>query len=128
MALLKLCRCGKPIDASLSVCQSCQDKQKDRHKLYDETRRDKQSSSLYNSKAWKVTASQARQRDNNLCQHCLKERRMRTADMVDHIIPVKVDWSLRLTLSNLQCLCNSCHKKKTEADKKIYGVGVSKKF
>ncbi|MFS1513957.1 HNH endonuclease [Chengkuizengella sp. SCS-71B] len=33
--------------------------------------------------------------------------------MVDHITPIKEDWSLRLDLCNLQSLCHCCHNKKT---------------
>ena len=40
---------------------------------------------------------------------------------VDHIVPVYVDYSLRLVPSNLQTICHSCHVRKTHADIRIYG-------
>jgi 5-methylcytosine-specific restriction protein A len=46
------------------------------------------------------------------------------ADVVDHIIPIEVDWSKRLDKSNLQPLCHSCHAKKTADDVREYGRGV----
>ncbi|MFS1513428.1 HNH endonuclease [Chengkuizengella sp. SCS-71B] len=52
-------------------------------------------------------------RDRHLCQHCLKQKKITRSDMVDHITPIKEDWSLRLDLINLQSLCHSCHNKKT---------------
>lgn len=120
MALLKLCRCGKPIDAALSRCESCQDKHTDRHKLYDKNRRDKNSNSFYKSSEWIRVRKQALLRDHGLCQHCLRSKRIKHAEMVDHIIPIKEEWSLRLTLSNLQSLCNPCHNTKTAEDKRKY--------
>jgi len=48
-------------------------------------------------------------RDNYLCQECMKVKRIRTADMVHHIKELRTHWHLRLVLSNLLSLCNSCH-------------------
>ena len=41
------------------------------------------------------------------------------AEMVDHIVPVRKDWSRRLDPGNLQALCCKCHKMKT--DRMDYG-------
>lgn len=60
-------------------------------------------------------------RDKGLCLHCKDNRKIKVADMVDHIIPIKVDPSLKLKLENLQSLCNPCHNRKTAEDKKKYG-------
>lgn len=121
MALLKLCRCGKPINASLPMCETCAGKSNERHKLYDSHARDKHSTTFYRSKEWKAVSKVARQRDNNLCVQCLANNTIRKANVVDHIVPIKVDWSLRLSLANLQCLCHAHHNNKTASDKKIYG-------
>ncbi|MCR4367994.1 HNH endonuclease [Bacillus velezensis] len=43
------------------------------------------------------------------------------ADVCDHIIPIEIRWDLRLTYSNLQMLCHSCHNRKTREDEKKYG-------
>lgn len=120
MALLKLCRCGKPIDITLTACELCSTKSNERHKLYDTHVRDKTSTSFYHSKEWKSLAQLARQRDNNLCIMCYANKIIRKADVVDHIVPVKVDWSLRLSLDNLQCLCHAHHNSKTAEDRKMY--------
>ncbi|WP_343223710.1 HNH endonuclease [Paenibacillus oenotherae] len=50
-------------------------------------------------------------RDHGLCQHCKLERCITVADMVHHRFPVRSHWHLRLVLSNLVSLCNSCHAK-----------------
>lgn len=124
MSLFKLCRCGKPIPMQDRACPLCLEKKKQRHKLYDETRRDKRAEAFYKSKAWKRIRQQVLIRDHYLCQECLKNQRITKAEIVDHIIPLTIDWSLSLSLNNLQSLCQSCHNRKTAEDKKKYkGVG-----
>ncbi len=120
MAMFKLCSCGKTISLNQFKCSTCQTKHIGRHKLYDKYKRDKDSTAFYKSKPWCIKRREALIRDKGLCQHCLKAKRIKQAEMVDHIIPIKEDWSLRLTLSNLQSLCNACHNKKTAEDKKLY--------
>ncbi|WP_311316029.1 HNH endonuclease [Cytobacillus oceanisediminis] len=118
--MLKLCSCGTPIDMSLSKCDSCKAKKNERHQLYDKYRRDKEAAAFYKSKSWQLIREQALLRDLGLCQYCLAKDKITLADMVDHIIPVKEAWELRLVLDNLQSLCNSCHAAKTSEDKKKY--------
>lgn len=120
MALLKLCSCGKVINASLSKCESCQGKSKERHKLYDKYRRDKKADAFYKSKEWQLLREQAMTRDLGLCQHCYKNKKITIATEVDHIVPIKVEWEYRLELGNLQSLCHRCHTIKTIDDKKKY--------
>lgn len=121
MAMLKLCSCGKPIDISVSKCDSCKPQQAERHKLYDKYRRDKEAKAFYNSKAWQLTRERALQRDLGLCQHCFVKDKIEFAEEVDHILPIKFYWEYRLTIDNLQSLCGTCHKIKTAEDKKKYG-------
>jgi len=40
---------------------------------------------------------------------------------VDHLLPIKQAPELRLDLNNLQSLCRSCHRRKTEQDNRLYG-------
>jgi len=63
-------------------------------------------------------------RDAGLCQHCLNAKTITLADMVEHIIPLKVAWHLRLVMANLQSLCNQCHAVKTAEDKRKYGKSL----
>ena len=57
-------------------------------------------------------------REEPLCRICLKgsasvRPRVEPAVEVDHIAPVTLAPELRLTRSNLQPLCKSCHRRKT---------------
>lgn len=52
-------------------------------------------------------------RKNPLCARCVKR-----GDLVDHVVPVDVAPERRLDETNLQTLCRSCHKVKTDEDKR----------
>lgn len=81
------------------------------NKYYDKNTRDKKSKDFYNSPEWERAREQALIRDKGLCQHCLRKGKTTLADMVHHKTPIKINWLLRLVLSNLISLCNSCHSK-----------------
>jgi len=55
-------------------------------------------------------------RDSHLCQDCLKAGIYRNGNQCDHIIP-KSQGGLD-SLDNLQCLCENCHKMKTNRERK----------
>lgn len=83
-----------------------------RHKEYDRSirhRRDKDITEFYHSPEWQAVRLQALMRDHYLCQECLRQKKITTADMVHHKKPVRLYWQLRLVLSNLESLCNYCH-------------------
>ncbi|MGE7828978.1 HNH endonuclease [Paenibacillus sp. NPDC093718] len=128
MALKKICskqNCNTLIDADLgSRCDKHSIKQDiaDRNRLYDQYVRDPRSTQFYRSTQWKKLREVAFRRDNGLCQDCLDEKRFTKGDVVDHQVPIKVDWSLRLTLSNLRTLCHRHHNTKTADDKQKYGI------
>ena len=54
-------------------------------------------------------------RDKGLCQPCLEAGRPRPARAVDHVIP-KVAGGTD-DPSNLQAICNECHKAKTQRER-----------
>lgn len=58
--------------------------------------------------------------DRYLCQMCLKANRVTNATLVDHVIPIRVDPSRRLDMTNLQSLDVTCHALKTAQDKLLY--------
>jgi HNH endonuclease len=64
---------------------------------------------------WRVLRAVALERDKYLCQECLKKGRYVTATTVDHII-AKAHGGSDI-LSNLQSLCDSCHKFKTARER-----------
>jgi len=71
---------------------------------------------FYHSKAWRKLSEQYRYKQP-CCEQCLKDGIVRKADVVDHIVELRDDWSKRLDESNLQSLCHSCHYKKTQAER-----------
>lgn len=66
---------------------------------------------FYQSKAWKKLREIALDRDNNLCQKCLKHGEITDAKIVHHIVYVDDDFSKALKLNNLMSVCYSCHNK-----------------
>ncbi|MBO0586127.1 HNH endonuclease [Sporosarcina sp. E16_8] len=115
--------CNYPMCSKLTRSGYCEDHTTERtvkNAEYDKFARDKVSNAFYQSKAWKIVRGQALMRDNGLCQHCVRNRVVTAADMVDHIVPLKEENHLKDVLSNLQSLCNRCHAIKTANDKKIY--------
>ncbi|MCU5330637.1 HNH endonuclease signature motif containing protein [Bacillus wiedmannii] len=78
---------------------------------YDKHKRDQEAKRFYNSTAWKNCRQLVLGRDNYLCQECLKEGVLTTADMVHHIEHFKDKPDKALVLENLISLCNACHNK-----------------
>lgn len=88
------------------------------NRYYDRYHRSDRTKKFYHSAAWKRARELIKIRDNGLCQSCLGDRRLTVGTIVDHVIPVKVNWNLRLTEDNLQLLCQGCHNKKTAEEQK----------
>lgn len=76
-------------------------------------RNQKEVMKFYNSKPWRVLSKQVLTENYYICARCGND-----ATLADHIIPVKVDWSLRLNKENIQPLCDSCHRIKTLKENK----------
>lgn len=74
---------------------------------------------FYNSYEWKKKRLSILKRDGGLCKECFKIGIVEVGNIVDHIIPLKANYELRLDDSNLQTLCSSCHNKKTAEENKI---------
>lgn len=67
---------------------------------------------FYKTKRWERTSKQFRLK-NPICVECLANGIVRKADVVDHIVELKDDWSKRLDWDNLQSLCHEHHNIKT---------------
>ncbi|WP_255301004.1 HNH endonuclease, partial [Bacillus thuringiensis] len=78
------------------------------------------SRSFYNSKPWSVMREFVYHRDYGLCVQCRRKGIIKIGDVVDHAIPLLVDWLRRLDPNNLQTLCHACHNKKTKEEEKKY--------
>ena len=72
---------------------------------------------FYRTQAWQTLSKLQRTREP-LCEHCKANGRLRPADVADHIVELKDDWSKGLELSNLQSLCHQCHNRKTQVEKR----------
>lgn len=68
------------------------------------------SKGFYQSRAWRNTRKLALQRDNFLCQHCLRKKRITPATEVHHKKELEDYPKLALDLDNLECLCWDCHE------------------
>lgn len=64
--------------------------------------------SFYATDEWKFKRSEVYQREKGCCQECGKFVFGRQAH-VHHIVPIKVDPSLKLEDDNLMLLCPKCH-------------------
>lgn len=93
---------------------------KDKFKWSDERSKHQ---AFYQSSQW-VKTKTLKKAEHPLCECCLKgcshlypnpEKReiLTPTYAIDHIIPMSVDYSLRLDYNNLQSLCEICHNKKT---------------
>lgn len=83
-------------------------------KSYNKTARNIKSTSFYNTTAWRKLRIQILKRDGGICARC---GNISNKMIVDHVVPIEVDWNLRLREDNLQLLCVSCHNTKTREDK-----------
>ncbi|MDU3526741.1 HNH endonuclease signature motif containing protein [Clostridium sp.] len=116
--LKKICRCGKVIPYSMKVCDECKSKveleRKQNIKYYKQTtyERDSKYNKFYKSKEWNKVRQLAIVRDHALCKDCLDNNVITPYNTVHHIVPIKEDWSRRLDINNLICLCESCHQKR----------------
>ncbi|WMT43490.1 HNH endonuclease [Paenibacillus sp. D2_2] len=99
---------GKYCDDHANLAQ---DDTTTRNRLYDKQVRNQDAKKFYNSKEWIVARAQRLRIDKGLCQECLREKRIKSADMVHHTKPIRDNWELRLSIKHLESLCNSCHGK-----------------
>ncbi|WP_422802063.1 HNH endonuclease [Staphylococcus xylosus] len=79
--------------------------------LIDSDELTKKTKDLYKGKDWSNLRVMALDRDNHLCQMCIRKGVFTQADLVHHIIYVKSDFSKALDLDNLMCVCSKCHNK-----------------
>lgn len=92
-------------------CESHKKSQQEITRNYNQYKRDDKLNGFYRSAQWQRVRELALVRDNYLCQRCLKDKKIQKAQVVHHIVEVKVDWSKRLDLSNLESLCHTCHNR-----------------
>ncbi len=79
---------------------------KESNSIYDRYKRNKEAKRFYNSKEWKVIRHKILVRDNYLCQRCLRNKQIVTADVVHHIKELEDHSELALVEDNLESLCH----------------------
>lgn len=79
----------------------------------------KKKEPFYGSREWIALRRVALDRDKYICQICLRDNRLRRADTVHHIKPIKDYPELALDLNNLLSVCNICHNKLHSRRRKI---------
>lgn len=106
---------------------SKQEAKQEADKRYNQTVRNRYDSELtkfYQSTAWKKKRADILKRDNYTCKQCLIELEAGKQPSgtlnknlhVDHITPIRKDYSKRLDSSNLQVLCQYHHNVKTREE------------
>ena len=70
------------------------------------------SRAIIRTRRWKALRQEALRRDGWQCVQCGARGRLE----VDHRKPVRTHPELAFELTNLQCLCPSCHTKKTRLE------------
>ncbi|MBL4730773.1 MAG: HNH endonuclease [Sulfurimonas sp.] len=122
------CGCNELISMNEKYCNTHRiiDKQdmKIKNRNYDEKHRNKKHTKFYNSKEWRAIRTLVLSDAGGLCLYCLNNDYTAKANMVDHIVPIEIDWKKRLNRDNLQPLCYMCHNKKTGKDITLYGGRV----
>ena len=95
-----------------------------RNKQYNTDIRSKRDKGFYDTYKWKKLRNTMMSRSGGLCKSCEYIGLNTKADVIDHIVPIEIDFSLRFRYDNLQALCHVCHNRKTAEDKVKYGGRV----
>lgn len=81
------------------------------NRYYNKHKRNRERQLFYQSTVWAKARELALKRDNYLCVECLKEKKIRKADVVHHIVEVKDDFTKALELNNLTSICHTHHNR-----------------
>lgn len=114
------------------ICNNCN---KQQQKEYNKTYRNKDVKKIYNSALWKKVRLQAMANSGFMCVYCKEKGISTEAKEVDHFVEVqdiknlfdingninknnKEAMALAFGLDNLKPTCVSCHRAKTEKEKR----------
>ena len=119
LVLMRICKCGKRVpQGQICPCQSL------RHKVYDESRRDKVKQEFYSSTEWRKIAAAVKARANGLDEYLLAVGIIELGSTVHHIYTIDERPDLKTDLSNLIYVSARTHNKihveysKGEAEKR----------
>jgi len=106
------------------VCDECLVKEpeskREKNRCYDARLRDPRADAFYHSATWKNMRAAYLASIGYLCEDCVEEAvrgersedNIQVATDVHHVVPIAIDWSLRLSWSNLRGCCDRHHKEK----------------
>lgn len=116
--------CNELIDYRNKYCEKHKELINQSNKDYERYRneRDKTYIQFYQGRVWKSTRKSVMLEFDYVCQECIRQGYYKQANVVDHIIELKDDWSKRLDKDNLIPLCHSCHNKKTKEEQRRRGT------
>lgn len=108
--------CRKLIDYDQQYCDIHKPKTQRKQQSYAERMAiDGQYRRFYASKEWKNLSYQYRLK-HPICEECIQLGIAVKADVVDHVIEIKDDWSRRLDETNCMSLCHHHHAIKTKQE------------
>lgn len=120
MALKKQCGrsgCRQLVDIGISYCdkhqQEFEERQRQRHREYKQSRADKMFQEFYVSKEWLRTRDYVKSKFNGICLYSFYVLgKVVPCDTVHHIVELKDvgGWGLRLDIKNLIPLSESIHQ------------------
>lgn len=114
--------CSKVVEGGETRCEEHEKNPSYRgNEAYDHYHRDEESRKFYNSTRWRKARAK-KLKEDPLCERCLEEGRTIVADVVDHIVPIKVAPSRKLDPTNFQSLCHKCHNQKSREDEVRYDL------
>ncbi len=109
----KICNyygCHKVINYSEKYCDEHKKEYTQRHKTYDELRRNKKSAEFYHSDPWLKTREAVLNKFNSIDIYAYYvDNEILSANTAHHIIEVNEDWSKRLSIDNLIAVSDKSH-------------------
>jgi hypothetical protein len=124
--LMKICRnCGRKIPQGTKCnCHKNFDKTNERHKLYNQFRRDQDKNKFYHSAVWGKLIEAVKARAHGLDELALAEGRIEKGNTVHHIYPIDDRPDLKTSLDNMIYLSARNHNR---VHKKYQKDSISKK-
>jgi len=107
MKPVKLCHhpgCHQLVNYTDTYCVKHERKEKVSDSYQYRKRKDGKYHTFYKTPRWEKL-SQLQRIKQPVCEMCLEQGIIKQADVADHIIPIRDDWSKRYDTDNLQSLC-----------------------
>lgn len=104
--------CSYPSCPKLVEGRFCEEHERQENKRYEMYDRDPETAKRY-GRAWRKIRNKYIQA-HPLCEQCLKEERLKTAEEVHHIVPLRRGGTH--ADDNLMALCKSCHSRISALD------------